>query len=137
MAPAGDEAKDGTRFLRYLIAGGIAALANIGARWLFSRWLAFEVAVVAAFIVGLLAGFLLMRQFAFGAGSRSAPSQFVAYVGVNLLGLVQTLAISSALLRLVLPALQVPGHHEAIAHIVGVAVPVLTSYLGHKRFTFR
>lgn len=123
--------------MRYLIAGGIAALANIGSRWLLSLWLPFEFAVVAAFLVGLAAGFLLMRQFAFGSGRRSAQAQFVTYLGVNFFALLQTVVISSALLRVFLPAIGVHSYREGIAHVVGVVVPVVTSYFGHKRFTFR
>jgi putative flippase GtrA len=31
----------------------------------------------------------------------------------------------------------VQEHVEAIAHLVGVAVPVFTSFIGHRQLTFR
>jgi putative flippase GtrA len=129
---------DTAQFVRYLLAGAVAAAANYGSRFLFNRWMSFEIAVAAAFFIGLLVGFCLMRAYAFGA--RSTPSvarQAAWYVGVNLVALIQTLLISSLLLRWALPLIGVRHHAEAIAHAVGVSVPILTSYFGHKRLTFR
>ena len=125
--------------LRYLLSGGLAALANYGSRFVFSLWLPFEMSVTLAFFVGLAAGFTLMRVYAFAAtaSTRSLPSQAAWYVVVNMLALVQTLLISSLLLRWALPMLGVQRFAEATAHAVGVAVPVITSYFGHKRLTFR
>jgi putative flippase GtrA len=125
------------QFLRYLAAGGIAAAANYLSRFAFSVWFAFESAVVLAFFVGLITGFVLMRQFVFeGAGKPVAP-QAVKYVLVNLVALVLTVGVSSLLARWLLPALGVVRHVEAIAHAFGVAVPVLTSYVGHRLATFK
>lgn len=125
------------QFLRYLAAGGIAAAANYLSRFAFSAWFAFEIAVVLAFFVGLITGFVLMRQFVFeGAGKPLAP-QAVKYVMVNLVALVLTVGVSSLLARWLLPVLGVDRHVEAIAHAFGVAVPVLTSYVGHRLATFK
>ena len=125
------------QFARYLLAGGLAALANYGSRFAFSRAVPFELAVVLAFGVGLCTGFLLMRYYAFQPSQQSTGSQLLAYLAVNALALVQTLAISSLLLRLVLPALGVQFQAQAIAHGAGVLVPVVTSYFGHRWLTFR
>ena len=56
---------------------------------------------------------------------------------VNLVAILQTWAISVALAYWLLPALGVRQFVREIAHAVGVIVPVFTSYLGHKRWTFR
>ena len=124
-------------FWRYLFAGGIAAAANYGSRFLFSVWMPFEAAVTVAFTVGLATGFIIMRSYAFeGAGKPISP-QAVKYLGVNMLALVQTLVVSSVLARWLLPALGVEFHAEAIAHAFGIAVPVITSYFGHRYVTFK
>lgn len=125
------------RFLRYLVAGGVAAGVNFGSRFVLSQWLPFEGAVVAAFGLGLGSGFLLMRRYVFPGADRSWAAQFASYVFVNMLALLLTVVVSSAMLRLVLPALGVELHSEAIAHGIGVAVPVVTSYFGHRSLTFR
>ena len=54
-----------TSVIGYLASGGIAAAANYGSRFVFSLWLPFEAAVVAAYLVGMVTAFLLMRRFAF------------------------------------------------------------------------
>lgn len=125
------------RFLRYLVAGGVAAGVNFGSRFALSQWLPFEGAVVVAFGLGLGCGFLLMRRYVFPGADRSWAAQFASYVFVNMLALLLTVVVSSAMLRLVLPALGVELHAEAIAHGIGVAVPVVTSYFGHRSLTFR
>jgi len=125
------------QFVFFLVSGGLAAALNWGSRFLFSEFVRFEVAVVLAFLVGLLSGFVLMRMFVFnGAGKPIAP-QIGKYVAVNLFALVQTLVISLVLARWLLPSLGIVQYSEALAHLVGVLVPVVTSYFGHKLLTFR
>ena len=123
--------------MRFVLAGGIAAAANFASRFVFSLWLPFEAAVLLAYLVGMAAAFALMRRYAFAPGRRSLRAQIAAFCAVNLAAVVQTVAISSLLLRVVLPALGVQWHTAALAHAAGVAVPALTSYLGHKLWTFR
>ncbi len=130
-------AKIPTRFSRYLFAGVIAAIANFGSRFIFSRWMPFELAVGAAYGVGMLIGFILMRRYAFALSQRPVAQQAIAYIAVNLLGVAQTVAISSGLLHFVLPASGLPVSPEALAHVIGVAAPVVSSYFGHRWFTFR
>jgi hypothetical protein len=56
---------------------------------------------------------------------------------VNLFALLQTLLASVALARWVLPSLGVVSRAEALAHLVGVLVPTVTSYFGHRMITFK
>jgi len=134
---ASQQAAGAMQFGRFLMAGGLAAAANYGSRFLFSIWFNFEVAVVFAFFVGLTTGFLLMRGFVFDASGRPLLPQLWRYVAVNFLALLQTLIISVLLARWVLPAIGIHELAEPIAHALGVAVPVVTSYFGHKLATFR
>ena len=125
------------QFIRFLLAGGIAAAANFGSRFVFSQWLPYSVAIVLAYLVGMSVAFVLMRRHVF-TGSRGALGpQIAKFVGVNLLAVLQTLLISLALVRWVLPALGVVTYNEAIAHLIGVVVPVFTSYFGHRLLTFK
>lgn len=125
------------QFVRFLLCGGLAAGLNWASRFLFSIWLPFEYAVVAAFFVGLISGYLLMRLYVFETKQDAGLLQISKYVAVNMLALAQTLIISVALLRWVLPALGVSNQADAIAHLIGVLTPVVTSYFGHKFITFR
>lgn len=125
------------QFARFLFAGGIAAVANYGSRFLFSRWVDYEQAIVLAYLVGMFVAFTLMRGHVFEAKGKALVPQAAKFVGVNILAVVQTLIISVALARWALPTLGVVNHAEALAHFVGVLVPVVTSYFGHKYLTFR
>ena len=125
------------QFVRYLFAGGLAALANYGSRFLFNVWVSFEIAVILAYMVGMCTGFILMKRFAFHGGTKPVGAQALWYVVVNIFAVAQTVLISSVLLRTALPSLGVHEHAEALAHAVGVATPLVSSYFGHKLLTFR
>lgn len=121
----------------FVLAGGIAAAANYGSRFVFSLWFSYPVAIVFAYGVGMITAFLLMRRFVFNAHGRDLLPQVVKFVLVNLLAVVQTLVVSLLLSHWLLPLLGWTWQVEAVAHAVGVAVPVFTSYVLHKRATFR
>lgn len=121
----------------FVVAGGIAAAANYGSRFAFSLWFSYPVAIVLAYLVGMMVAFVLMRQYVFDAVGRELLPQIVKFVGVNALAVIQTLVVSLLLARWILPAMGVVHYVEAIAHAVGVAVPIATSYVLHKHATFR
>lgn len=123
--------------LRFLAAGGIAAAANFGSRFFFSIWLTYPVAIVLAYLVGMLVAFVLMRAFVFDGHGKAALPQAIKFVIVNIAAVLQTLLISLALARWALPAWGITDHAEAIAHLTGVIVPVITSYFGHRYATFK
>ena len=119
------------------MAGGIAAGANFGSRFVFSIFFEYGIAVIFAYLVGMLVAFLLMRGHVFDASNGRLAPQITKFLGVNILAVLQTLVISLLLARWVLPSFGVVNHAEALAHLVGVLVPVVTSYFGHKFLTFR
>jgi putative flippase GtrA len=125
------------QFLYFIISGGTAAVLNWGSRFLFSQVAPFEVAVVLAFFVGLFSGFISMRLFVFDGGSKPIVPQAGKYITVNFFALLQTLSISLIFTRWALPAFGITDNVEAIGHLLGVLLPVVTSYFGHKFFTFR
>jgi putative flippase GtrA len=125
------------QFALFLAAGGVAAAANYGSRFVFSLWTSYPVAIVLAYLVGMAVAFVLMRQYVFDARGKALVPQIGKFVAVNALAVLQTLVVSLVLARWVLPAMGVTTHAEAIAHLVGVAVPIVTSYFGHRHATFR
>ena len=60
--------------------------------------------MTAAFFVGLVTGFFLMRSYAFRAQGAPIAPQAVKYLLVNAAALLQTVLISSLLARWLLPA---------------------------------
>jgi putative flippase GtrA len=123
-------------FLTFLLTGGLAAAVNFGSRMVYNRWLDFSSAVVLAYLTGMVTAFILARRFVFTQGSQSVQRSALFFVMVNGVAVLQTWAISMALYYL-LPMAGVTRWVPEIAHAVGIVVPVFTSYLGHKRFSFK
>ena len=112
-------------FLLFLITGGVAALVNMLSRVGFSQLLHFELAV------------LLARKFVFLQSRTSVRRSFAAFALVNLFAVLQTWLVSVGLRNWLLPLLGVVVLRDLIAHGIGVIVPVLSSYFGHKHISFR
>ena len=125
-----------SEFAGFLVAGGLAALANIGSRMLFSQFASYPVAIVLAYLVGMITAFLLMRGHVFGTRGKPLNREITVFAVVNALAILQTLAVSLALAYYILPWMGIHRNAETIAHLVGVAVPIVTSYYGHKYWTF-
>lgn len=122
---------------RFLVVGGVSAALNWSSRFLFSLWFTFEVAVVLAFFVGLVSGFILMRLFVFTNGAKSMMQQAGYFVAVNGLALLQTWLISVLLSRYLFPYIGLTYGADGLAHLIGIMAPIVTSYMGHKHFTFK
>ena len=125
------------QFLVFLLTGGTAAAINFGSRILYSNWLSFSSAVILAYITGMITAFVLARLFVFKESQQSVHRSAMFFILVNLVAILQTWAISMGLAFYALPALGVTMYAQEISHAVGVAVPVFTSYIGHKRWSFR
>jgi len=125
------------QFLTFLVTGGIAALVNFGSRILFNEWMPFWLAVVVAYLVGMLTAFVLARMFVFSAGTQSMGQSMLRFALVNVLAIAQTWIISMVLAYWVLPAMGLRHWVPEIAHAIGIMVPVFTSYLGHKHWSFK
>lgn len=124
-------------FLLFLVTGGIAALVNVVSRVGFSQLLRFELAVLLAYGVGMLTAYLLARKFVFLQSRTSVLRSFAAFALVNLFAVLQTWLVSVGLRNWLLPLLGIVVLRDLIAHSIGVTVPVLSSYFGHKHISFR
>ncbi len=125
-------------FFRFLAAGLIAAIVNVATRALLAPWLPFAIAIVPAYVCGMITAFVLNRLFVFHFASHGhAAAQALRFTLVNLLGLAQVWAVGILLAKDALPALHWGFHPDTVAHAIAVAVPMVTSYLGHRWFSFR
>jgi len=132
----------GSRFVRFLLAGGLAALLNFGSRFLYNLFVDFSTAVVLAFFTGLTAGYLLSKRYVFTSSGNSVTQEIFWFVLVNLFALAQTWGLSVYLAHMLPGYLHFAGARsnelaDAIAHGAGVLLPVFTSYIGHMYLTFR
>jgi putative flippase GtrA len=124
-------------FLAFAVAGGIAAGVNWLSRMGLSGWLGLGWAVIVAYGIGMLTAYLLNRLFVFEASGRGSASEMTRFALVNLVAVLQVWLVTIGLRYYLLPAVGWTWQAENIAHAVGVASPIVTSYLAHKHFTFR
>ena len=125
------------QFLVFMLTGGFAAAVNFGSRILYNRAMPFSQAVICAYITGMITAFVLAKLFVFRDSQQATHRAAGWFILVNVVAVAQTWAISMLLVKWVLPALGITAFAREIAHGIGVVVPVFTSYLGHKHFSFR
>ncbi len=125
------------QFLVFLLTGGTAAVVNFVTRLIYNQWMSFSSAVVLSYITGMITAFVLARLFVFKASTQTLSRSAAFFILVNGLAILQTWAISMVMAYYVLPALDVQRYTLELAHAVGIVVPVFTSFIGHKYWSFR
>jgi putative flippase GtrA len=86
----------------------------------------------------MVTAFVLNKFFVFKKkDSKRTPRQFFIFVLVNLVAVVQTLLFSLLFRNVVFPAVGFTFFPDEVAHLIGVGLPVFTSFLGHKYFSFK
>lgn len=125
------------QFVRFLAAGTVAAAANFGSRFLYSLFWPFEYAVFFAFVTGLTTGYLLSRFFVFDRGRHSTAKEMLLFFAVNMVALAQTWLVSVYLADYLIANNVGAETAYALAHFAGICCPLVTSYVGHKYFTFK
>jgi putative flippase GtrA len=125
-----------SEFLKFLVTGGLAAVVNLASRYGLNYFMPFEVAVLAAYLIGMTTAYVLARLFVFQTSGRSVASEFRRFALVNVVALAMVWLISVGLARLLFPAVGFTWHADDIAHLVGVLAPAVTSYFGHRLYTF-
>lgn len=125
------------QFLLFLFTGGIAAAVNFGSRILYNQITSFSVAILLAYITGMLTAFILAKLFVFKDTQNSVSKSAFYFTLVNLVAILQTWGVSMLLAYVLLPQIGISQYKNEIAHFVGVIVPVFTSYIGHKKWSFK
>lgn len=124
-------------FIQFLVLGGIAATVNFLSRIGFSEIMSYRYAIICAYVAGMIVAFLLFRKFVFSPSDRHYIHEIRDFVIVNLLGIAQVWLISVGLAEYFFPYIGFNFYAEEVAHMIGLGVPAITSYFGHKHFSFR
>jgi len=125
------------QFVRFVLVSGVAALVNLGTRIACSLVMLYPAAIAVAFCAGLSTAFVLNRLFVFDRPTIPLREQLLWFSAVNLFALAQTMAASLLLEYWLFPAIGLHWHSETVAHAIGIVLPIATSYVGHKRLSFR
>ena len=125
------------RFVLFLMFGGLAACVNWLSRFAYQTIVPFSIAVLVAYLSGMVLAFVLFRTFVFPGSPRPMHEQVISFCLVNLLGLTQTWLLAMLLVGWVLPVLGLGGAHmQALGHALAIVAPVGTSWIAHRRLTF-
>jgi putative flippase GtrA len=124
------------QFATFVLAGGIAALVNWLSRIGLSALMSLEFAVVLAYLAGMTTAYGLNRLFVFEKSGRSMREEYGRFALVNVVALAQVFVVTIGLGRFLFPLVGFGWHPHEVAHAIGVASPILTSYAGHRYFTF-
>ena len=125
-----------SRFARFVVAGGVAAAVNLGSRVGFSTVMSFGWAILAAYLCGMTVAWALSRLLVFEPSGAHWTREYGRFAAVNVVAAAQVWLIAEGLDRWLFPAMAMTFHPQDVAHLVGVVVPVFTSYIGHKHFSF-
>ncbi|MFO8024394.1 GtrA family protein [Thiohalophilus sp.] len=126
-----------TEFMQFLVVGGFAALVNFVSRIIINEWVGYRLAVILAYLVGMLTAFILSKLYVFEKSGRHHWHELRDFTLVNLLAVVQVWLISVGLAEYLFPAAGYTFYAPEVAHLIGLAIPAVTSYLGHKYYSFR
>lgn len=122
-------------FVLFLLTSGTSVVVNLVLRYLLSRVVFFEAAVMLAYIGSTLVAFFLARTFVFAG--ESWKSELGRFALVNVVGMIQVVLVGMLLLRVVFPMVGVHWHEEELAHFLALASLSFTSFHLHRRFSFR
>jgi len=125
------------QFVFFLLTGGTAATVNFVSRIFYNNWLDYSTSILVAYLTGMVTAFILFRIYVFKGASESLFRSVLIFTLVNFVAVAQTWAVSMGMAYYVLPGAGITYFAPEIAHAAGIVVPVFTSYLGHKHWSFR
>ena len=127
------------QFLRFVAANSFAAFINIITRLIGSLVMLDTWAVFAGFCAGLSTSYVLCRRFVFRTVRRSSLAEILRFTVINLAALVLTWLVYHLSVQWLVTARVGPANDQTLrtsAHALGVAAPVLFSFIAQKTFTF-
>ena len=124
-------------FFQFLMVGGLAAGINFISRIGFSEFFSYRVAIVLAYLVGMLTAFILSKHYVFEQSGRPFKNELRDFTIVNVFAVIQVWLISVGLAEYLFPYISFTFYPEEVAHLIGLGIPAVTSYFGHKHFSFR
>lgn len=123
-------------FLKFLLAGGLAALVNFASRFALQPAVGFDAAVALAYLVGFLTAFVLNRAFVFPRSGKPVRVEMAWFFLFNLIAFPVVVALSIGLRDYVFGRVLPRGPAEALAHACAILTPVAFNFAAHRLVTF-
>lgn len=124
-------------FYRFVFTGGIAALVNFTSRIILNLYFTYSTSIVIAYLFGMLTAFILSKKYVFKPSSHFVLMSFFYFSVVNILAVLQTWLLAMSFNYHILPYFGIISYTRELSHMVGIVIPVFTSYYGHKYLSFR
>ncbi|MEM7236361.1 MAG: GtrA family protein [Pseudomonadota bacterium] len=125
-----------SEFTRFLIVGGFSAGVNVVCRYVIDIVTPYSVAIVLAYLIAMTTAYTLSRLFVFEKSGQSMASEYTRFALVNVVAIFLVWGTSMLFARVIFPGIGWSWHADDIAHMIGVTIPAISSYLGHRHFTF-
>ena len=126
-----------TEFLQFLIFGGIAAAINFLSRIAFNEVFSYRISIILAYLVGMIVAFTLFKLYVFEKSDHHYIDEIKGFVIVNIFGIIQVWMISIGLAEYFFPAILFSFYPNETAHFIALGIPAISSYFGHKYFSFK
>jgi putative flippase GtrA len=124
-------------FSRFFVTGILATIGNLTAVWISSQIISYSLALQAGLVVGFAISFSLGKFFAFRSNCiRRAPAELARFTLVYAIGASLYWVIAMIVGIHIAPRLLPAREAGLVGAFVGASAMVITSYLGHRHFTY-
>ena len=131
-------AADIGEFARFFVVGVTATVANIIAVWFARFFVSIEIALLVGIAAGVTISFILSKLFAFASRSwERAGGEAVRFLIVYAVSCVIYWGVAVVCGRFILVHGVAPQTAEMGGVLFGAGTMMLTSYFGHRFFTYR
>lgn len=124
------------QFLGFAAVGALAAFLHWLARIVFSKWMPFSFAVVAAYAVGMAVAFALNSLYVFPQSKKPINKQAIDFIIINL-AFLPVVWIVAVFFESVFRTYGFIKYPQATAHAIAVVVPAFATFLFYKFFAFK
>lgn len=129
---------DWPELARFIVTGAAATFGNIAAVGLARLYESFEISLLVGIAAGITISFTLSKWFAFGSRSWSRTGGEAArFLIVYSVGCAAYWAVAVVMGRLLLANGLTSKAAEMWGILIGAGTMTLTSYFGHRFFTYR
>jgi putative flippase GtrA len=129
---------DTREFARFILTGVTATVGNIATVWAARFIVSFEVALLAGIFAGIALSFTLSKLFAFGSHSwERARGEAARFLIVYAMSCTVYWVLAVVCGRFVLVRGVAPETAEIGGILIGAGTMTITSYFGHRFFTYR
>jgi putative flippase GtrA len=129
---------DVPELMRFILTGITATIGNIAAVWLALFFVPFKIALLAGIVAGLTISFTLSKFFAFQTKSlKRVGREATRFLMVYAVGSICYWSIAVVIRHFALAYGAPPKVAEIGGAFIGAGTMLLTSYLGHRFFTYQ